>query len=745
MLAKMGTKLLDFGLARDLDSIRPTELTASPTMATPLTAEGSIVGTFQYMAPEQLEGDVADVRSDIFSFGATLYEMLTGKRAFHGKTQASLIAAILKEEPRPIGEAGADVPAAFERIVRQCIAKEPDERWQSAGDLRRELEWIRDGGGVEAAVSTAPPVRSGGRSRMVWPAMALLAVGMLALGWLLRSPSAPAAAQLRASLVLPAGSIVDSTDTALALSPDGTRLAYTAAGPGGQQQIFVRALDSLSAQPLNGTEGATYPFWSPDGRNLGFFAARKLKRIPSSGGTVQSICDATDGRGASWGSQGIIVFAPEVFSAMMQVPASGGTPTPATTLEGPGRTHRNPHFLPDGYRLLFFSGGSPGTEGNGIHSLDLRTGETALIAPEESEGIYAEPGWLLFAREGNLMAQPFNADTLATTGAAVPIAEKVAFNPYRWTGAYAVAGTALLLYGNDAVDAGSRLAWFNLQGREVGQVGEDKYAVLDGSPISISPDGKRATVSIRDQDRHLDLWIFDLSRSVGTRFTLGPNPAAWPIWSPDGLSITYGDGIDTLFLKTADGAAETREILKVPGKPFVPSSWSPDGRSILIQTSTPTAGVDISVIDLGSEPALRPLVSTPGNDLAGRFSPDGKWISWISNDSGRPELFVARYPDLRAKWQVSSGGAEDGFWGIDGREIFYIAPDRRLKVVELKRSGESLEIGATRPTFGDQPLPSTSVTLAPDGTRLLAVVPVNTNAAPILTLVTNWAAGLTSR
>ncbi len=321
-------------------------------------------------------------------------------------------------------------------------------------------------GGV--ALRAPPRRRPLGRRVPLWlvsRGYGVMAAVMLGLGWMLHAPAPPATPTIRASLVLPLGTALDNQNTALALSPDGTRAAYTASGEGGRQQIFVRPLDSLTAQPLAGTSGATYPTWSPDGSNLAFFADRKLKRVPAAGGAVQSICDALDGRGASWSQAGVIVFAPAPFGDLMQVSASGGTPAPVTKVDSETISNRNPHFLPDGRHLLYFSGTGPGAEGNGIHSLDLETGETTLVANEDSEGIYVDPGYLVFVRDGNLMAQPFDAGTLKTTGEASPIAEKVDFNPYRWTGAYTVSGTGLLLYRTGGLASGSRLTWFDLQGQ----------------------------------------------------------------------------------------------------------------------------------------------------------------------------------------------------------------------------------------------------------------------------------------
>jgi len=744
MLTRSGTKLLDFGLAKGVVSSAPTGLTASPTMTSPLTAEGSIVGTFQYMAPEQLEGREADARSDIFAFGTVLYEMVAGKKAFEGKTQASLIASILKEEPRPLGEMQPTSPVVFDRAIRQCLAKDPDERWQSAGDLRRELEWVASAGSQAGAL--APATSAAPRKRVpAWVSLAgvgVLAAAMFGAGWMLRAPAPAPSNMIRASLVLPLGSVLDSQNAALALSPDGTRVAYTASGTGGQQQVFVRPLDSLTAQPLTGTEGATYPFWSPDGATLGFFADRKLKRIPASGGTVQAICDALDGRGASWGSRGVIVFAPGPYGGLMQVSASGGSPTQATTVESDNISNRNPHFLPDGRRLLYFSGTGPGVKENGIFAVDLETNETKRIASEDSEGIYVEPGYMVFVRDGNLMAQPFDAGRLEVAGEAVPIAEKVDFNPYRWTGAYTVSGTGLLLYRSRSLGGGTRLAWFDLDGSEIGKVNDETYSVLEVAPFAISPDGGRAAVSLRGADGRLDLWTFDLARGVGTRFTFGPEPGAFPVWSPDGKDLAYADGQGTLWIRAGDGAAEAVRVYSEPGQFIAPTSWSPDGKSIAVWWQSGKTGLAVGEIEPVPETKARPLVATQANESTGRYSPDGRWFSWISDESGKPELFVAPYPGFGSKWQASSGGAQNSFWSADGRSIYSTTLDKKLMAMDLDPAGETLRIGAARPVFGGRALPGQAFTMSPDRRKILAAVPTAAAAAPELTLVTNWAAPL---
>ena len=746
MITKTGTKLLDFGLAKSIGAAAPSNLTASPTRTSPLTAEGTIVGTFQYMAPEQLEGGEADPRSDLFALGAVIYEMATGARAFHGKTQASLIASILKEQPRPIQEIRPMSPPALDRVVRQCLAKDPDDRWQSAGDLKRELRWIAEVGSQTSAQAIAPSAaaRRRGPAWIPWAAGLLLAGGALGLGYSLKTP-APIPV-MRSSLLLPPRTSLDVQNTPIAMSPDGKKLAMIATLEGGTGQLWVRSMDSLNAQPLAGTEGATYPFWSPDGQYVGFFAERKLKKIPAAGGTVVALCDAEDGRGASWGSAGMIVFAPAAFGPLSQVPASGGEPVAVTTVEKERNTHRLPHFLPDGKRLLFYAGSSGArNDTDGVYSLDLDSKKTAIVAKGTGEGLYAEPGYLLFVRDENLMAQPFDAGAVRTQGEAVPIAEKVRFYPFRFTGAYTVSRTGLLLYQTGTAPAKSQLTWFDLDGKKLATVGEPA-SFLPGVKPAFSPDGERAALSIQSGEGRLDIWLYDLARAVATRFTFGNMAAASPVWSPDGKEIVYSNGSAEVAIKSADGTSDPRVLLSPDTMSrTTPFAFSPDGSLLAYRFQGGRTRWDIWMHPMKGGQEEYSFLATQAVESSPEFSPDGKWLLYTSDESGRDELFVVPFPGPGAKRQVSSGGATFGFWMGDGREIAYATPARKLIGVTIDAKGANLEIGASRQLFGGQTLPLGSIRLAPDGRRYLAVVPLVDSVEPPLTLVTNWPAELAGK
>jgi eukaryotic-like serine/threonine-protein kinase len=746
MLTKSGVKLLDFGLAKAMAPPAPRgSLTALPTQQG-LTQEGTILGTFQYMAPEQLEGKESDGRTDIFALGAVLYEMATGKKAFSGASQASLISAIMKEDPAPISSIQPMSPPTLDRVVRKCLAKDPEDRWQNAADLGSELRWIAEGGSQAGAPAIVVSRRKT-RERLAWclsGALLVVAV-LLGIGYLRRAP-APSNI-LRTAINLPPRTVLDPLNTALALSPDGLKLAAAANGPDGKRQLWVRSMDGLDLQPLAGTDGATCPFWSPDSRMIGFFADRKLKKVPASGGTVLSICDAPDGRGASWGGNDVIVFAPTPFSGLSRVSASSGNPTALTEVQGPGFTHRVPHFLPDGKHLLFLSG-TPRSESkdNAIYILDLDTKKVTLFARENSEGRYAEPGYLVFVRDGNLMAQPMDAAHLRITGEAVPIAEKIYFNQLRWSGDFSFSRNGLLVFETGSSEQKRQFTWFDLDGKSLGTVGEP--AAL--RRVAVSPEGRRAAATIV-AGGNLNIWVYDLTRGVANPFTFGDGSVNYsPVWSPDGLQVAYGrpSGGSTL-VKPADGSSEPKTIASDLGSTY-PTSWSPDGRSLAVQVQElKTGGFDIWIIPVDGSRKPYPFIATPAWEGQGVFSPDGRWLAYISDESGRPELYAVPFPGPGEKRQISTGGAErqplqpEVFWSSDGRQIFYVqSSDRKLIAVDINAQGGKLEIGNSHPLFGGRPLPEGPFDMTRDGKRLLAAVAVDEKSSSQLTLVTNWFAEL---
>ncbi len=740
MITKSGVKLLDFGLAKAMAPTTPAgSLTALPTQQG-LTQEGTILGTFQYMAPEQLEGKEADARTDIFAFGAVLYEMATGKKAFSGASQASLIAAILEREPPPISSVQPMSPASLDRVVKTCLAKDPEDRWQNAGDLRNELKWVVQGGSQSGIVV---PVAVG-RPRLSWlPWLAGLVLAALAFVLGRGSRVSTPAAVMRLSISLPAGTILDPVNNPLALSPDGSRLAFAAQAGDGRKGIWIRPLDSTDVQLLAGTEGATSPFWSSDGRFVGFFADRKLKKVPASGGTVVAICDAPEGRGAAWGPGDVIVFAPKTFGGLFRVPASGGTPSPLTEVRE-GITHRLPSFLPDGRHVLFVAGtvNAPAFDAT-IYVLDLESRKLETLARENSEGRYVEPGYLAFVREGNLMVEPMDPASRRLTGEAAPVAEKVAFRPLRSTGSFTFSSNGLLVYRTSGSDAKNQLTWFDLDGKNLGTVG-DLAAIRE---IEIAPGDRRAAANVVTSASGPlgSLWSLDLVRGVFSPFTPGNEALPWTAWSPDGRQIAYSRTDGSILVKPADGSAEGKVIASGLPNP-APTDWSPDGRFIAIRIQdVKTGSMDIWVVPVdGSKPY--PFIATPAREVPDKFSPDGRWLAFLSDESGREELFIAPFPGPGAKRQVSKGGAETAGWLGDGHQIVYVqSGDRKLVVVDLNTRGPSLEIGASRTAFGGRPVPKGPLAVTRDGKRLLVAVPVDDKAAPQLEVVSNWASLLNKK
>jgi eukaryotic-like serine/threonine-protein kinase len=749
MLTKSGVKLLDFGLAKAMAPPVQSAVTSLPTvMGTAgenLTQEGTILGTFQYMAPEQLEGREADARTDIFAFGCVLYEMATGRKAFVGASQASLISSIMKEEPAPISATAPATPPALERVVKRCLSKDAEDRWQNAADLKSELKWISEGGSQSGIPA---PVAQVSRRRASWvPLVAALAVGAagFATAWILRRPTP--APLLRASIELPPRMDFDPSNTALALSPDGTTLAIDASGPDGKRQLWVRRLDGFAVQSLTGTDDATCPFWSPDSKFIGFFAEQKLKKVPASGGTVQTICDAADGRGASWSEKDVIVFAPAPFGGLSKVSAAGGSPTPLTKQDKPGATDRLPWFLPGGKRLLYLSGSqtSDKEKTTAINCLDLESGKSTLVAKESSEGRYAAPGYLLFVREGNVMAQPFDAASAKTTGEAVPVAEHVRFSAPRWSGNFSASQNGRLVFHSGGVARKAQLTWFDLDGKELGKVAEPGNV----GTTEISPDGTRAAATILGGPGGTipEVWLYELGRGVSSRFVFGGQGSFFPVWSPDGRLITYGDVGGGIAIKAADGTSEPKMLWPAKTNTW-PLSWSPDGKLIVFRVQDPkSGGLDLWVVDAdGSRPA-HPLIATPAEEMAGEISPDGKWLAYTSNESGRREVYVVPFPNLGEKRQVStSGGIFPGWLGAN--RIFFIQPpDNKLFAVDVEVRGASLLVGAAAPLFGGKPLPrsmgigaSPGLSAAPDGKRLLMPVPIDEEASPLVRVVSDWVA-----
>jgi serine/threonine protein kinase len=741
-------KVLDFGLAKVLegDSI-PTDFSHSPTLVKG-TQAGVILGTAAYMSPEQAKGKVVDRRADIWAFGCVLFEMLSRKQTFSGETLTDTLAAVVRAEPEwellP-----PSTPDSIRRLLRRCLTKDPKQRLRDIGEARIA---VNEPQVEDDSIGRAVPAQaqSNWKRLLPWTIVLILSAGLLAISLIYVSRKPITQPLLRSSINLPTGFILDSANSSLALSPDGKRLVFAATGPDGKaQQLWIRSIDSMTIQSLPGTNGATYPFWSPDGRFVGFFADKKLKRTEIATGTVQNLCDVIDGRGASWSQRDVIVFAAAAFGPLSAVSASGGTPVQITSVERNDITHRNPHFLPDGKRLLFFSGSSASRaeKTNGIYSLDLETKKALQVANENSEGIYVEPGYLVFVRDGNLMAQPIDADRLHTSGQAIPIAEKVSFNSDRFTGGYSLSTTGLLVFDGGSGIAKSQLTWFDIEGKSLGTVGGPASFIS----MSISPDGKRAAARVLGTDTHTQLWMYDVNRGIASRFTGGSEDFTAGTWSPDGRFIAYsrGGASSHLYLQPSDASSEPQKLSATPSA-AIPGGWSPNGEMIVF-TSQTSQGGDLWIQPLNGDRKAYPFLATPANEVAGTISPDGHWIAFLSDESGRYELYATSFPSSGVKRQISSDGATAPQWLNGGSELAYINAERKLILVNVNVKGQEFALAESHLLFGGKPLPSlphnpddweVPVYITPDAKRILLPVPVETNASPSVTLVTNWTAAL---
>jgi len=739
MLTKSGTKLLDFGLAKLRGPHAAiANLSALPTEGSGLTAQGTILGTLQYMAPEQLEGKEADARTDIFAFGVLVYEMATGKKAFEGKSQASLIAKILDSDPPPISSLQPMTPPALDRVVKKCLAKEPEKRWQAASDVCDELKWIAESG-AQAGLSTAgvTPSPKSRRRRVLWAAASLVAAVVGLTVWSLRpAPAIPPRPVIRFAISLPAGQRLVGLDTpAIALSPDGTRLAYIAAQGSGLPQLYLRAMASPDARPILGTEGATNPFFSPDGQWLGFFTGGKLKKVSVSGGAAVTLGDAVQPQGASWSSQGMIAFGSEPVAVLLKVSDAGGTPQAVTHLEKGETDHDWPEFLPGDKAVLFAASGDDRANGQ-VAIQSLATGVRRNLMEGATHPHYASSGQLVYAHAGSLMAVPFDLQRLALTGTAVPVVEGVVQSTSSGAAQYSFSATGSLVYVAGAVQATvqNRLVWVSRNGAE-----QPLPAPLREYGIPrLSPDGRRLALGIADQ-----VWLYDLSRDALSRFTLEGDQNGAPVWTPDSKRIVFlstKEGPQNIFWQLADGSGGLERLTTSEHRQG-PTSWSPDGQLLAFVEVNPNKRFEIWVLRMGDRKA-QPFVQTRFNEGAPRFSPDGRWLAYNSDESGRYEVYVQPYPGPGGKWQISTEGGTEPVWNPNGRELFYRSGDKLMAVDIANQAG----FAAGRPRklfegrYGDSPNPVTAnYDVSLDGQRfLMTKESEQSSSVTQINVVLNW-------
>jgi eukaryotic-like serine/threonine-protein kinase len=760
MITATGAKMLDFGLAKPSVPLATGATLTAATKQSPVTEQGTVVGTFQYMSPEQIEGKELDGRSDIFSLGAVLYEMLTGQRAFQGKSQLSVASAILEKDPAPISSIRPLTPPTFDHAIRQCLAKNPEERWQTARDLSLELKWMAELG----ARTEGSAHDDRGKKRWQWIAWgaALLLTSVLALSAFLYWNRKPAdAAPMRFQIPLPAGSFI------FRLSPNGRELAVMAPGPDGRTIIWVRALDSLETRPLTGTENINGPlgFWSSDSRYIAFQAGTKLKKIDVSGGPPQEICD-TPGTvlGGAWNLDGTIVFGTD-GKGIMQVPAAGGTPTFLTTTGGRNEIHAFPSFLPDGRHFIYLR--APENAGIYAGSLDVKPEQqssTRILAttfmPAYAPSEDADRGRLLFVREGSLLAQSFDERKLKTLGDPVPVAEQIV--TFLLSGSFSASQNGVLAYlaGKTAIPL-SVLEWYDRQGKDLGAAGESgDYAYSD---LALSPDGKKVAATRIDPKAPAAsqrIWLLDLARGGSAPFTFGLSPDGSPIWSPDGSRVAYfgaragGFGI---YEKATNGVGKIQTLVDATENPKIPCDWSRDGRFLLYSQIDPRTNSDLWVLPLSADGeragAPQPIANTEFAEEQGQFSADMHWIAYTSNESGKSEIYVQPFPvppGGGGKILVSQDGGNQPRWRRDGKELFYLSLDGRVMTVNLTEE-LTFKAGVPRALFQ---VPVTTIRseavlgifrwdVSADGKRFL-VDRVKTSSEPV-TLVLNWTAELAKK
>ncbi len=754
MLAKSGAKLLDFGLAKPMNSgvasggnSSASVFAAAVTLsspASPLSSAGAILGTVQYMAPEQIQGLEADARSDIFAFGLLLYEMATGKRAFQGKTQSSVVGQILAMDPAPISSLQPMTPPALSRLVSTCLEKDPEERFQTIHDVNLRLVEISESPALSAVAS---PRKN--RERTLWTVAILMTLIAIA-ATIVAIERAPKPAQpipsMRLNAELGADVALNTEFGANAvISPDGTRLVFVAVGADKTRHLYLRPLDQMQATVLSGTENARDPFFSPDGQWIAFFAGGKLKKVSVQGGAVVTLCDAPFDRGGSWGDDGSIVLAAGNREGLSKVSSEGGEPEPLTTLNQQAGevTHRWPQALPGSKDVIF----TDSTNGDQFGDAEIAVystvaGKSKTVLHGGSYARYLPSGHLVYIHNGTLFAVPFDSKRLEMTGQSAPVLEGVASNPNNGGAQFSFSDTGAFVYvPGSAVSSDVSIYWMDAAG---------KFTPLRETPgnynnLAISPDGKRLAMDIINGNR-TDIWVYEWERDTLTRLTFGGDSNGRPVWTPDGQRIVYESaekgGVDNLWWTRADGGGDAQRLTESKFDQIT-SSWSPDGKTLAFSQYNPVTSWDIMTMPVeGSEKTgwkpgePKPFVNTPATGMYPAFSPDGRWIAYESTESGSPEIYVRPFPGPGGKWQISTGGGWFPEWSKNGKELFFTTLGReKIMVATYTASGESFRADKPRlwspGQFTDRSFYQ-NFSLHPDGKRFAVLkAPNATEATPI--------------
>lgn len=737
-------KILDFGLAKLILPETAKDAASALQTGAPESQPGTVLGTMGYMSPEQVRGRPSDHRSDIFSFGAILYEMLSGQRAFKGDTPADTISAILHKDPLELSDSGA-LPPGVNRLIRHCLEKTPEERFQSMRDVAFDVETLSGISATQTTSSVSTPERRGipGWLQPVVILLLLAIAGIFAAGYFARAPKP--APVIRFSFNAP--KTPASTDNTListmqmALSPDGSQLTFAAPYTSNQNILWIRSLNGVTPRPLQGTEGAIYPFWSPDSRFIGFFTTDgKLKKTDVRAGSIQTLCNASAGRGGTWSPDGRILYAPDKLGGIYQVSSDGGETKPVTDDPAQqGISYRWPVFLPDYDHFLYLSQNSVGAP-IGVFLSSLHSKESKLLLKVNSNVAYRSPGILLFCRDRKLMGQKFDWKRGTFSGEAFTVVEEtLSFNAGRGLAAFSVSETGILAYQTDTVTP-SPLVWLDRTGKQVNTAGELGYYT---NP-RISPDGKRiAVVRHETHSEEGDVWLYDTERSSSTRFTFNAAGYTDLVWSNDGNQIFFGNG--DLFQKASNGTGNETNLFKSPiGK--VPTDISPDGKFLAVNLDNAKTQQDLWILPLSGDRILFPFLQAAYNENTGRFSPDGRWIAYTSDESGGSEIYVRPFPAKDAgKWQVSNSGGILPRWNHNGKELFYVSTDKNMLMsVEIK-PGDAFESGQPKPLF-EMPTPTivddALYDVTPDGQRFIVSSPPGRQYPSTVTVVVNWTADL---
>jgi dipeptidyl aminopeptidase/acylaminoacyl peptidase len=743
-------KILDFGLAK---LVEPDWAAARATLiptAAPATAPGVVLGTVGYMSPEQARGQSADHRSDIFAFGALLYELLAGRRAFSGETTLDTLTAIVQDDPPDLPLAERHIPPLLGRIVDRCLEKNPVARFQSATDLAFALDALsRTSSSSEGTIdAVAAPDRSAGR-RWPWVAASLIAGAAVTAAAAALYSRAPDLNQVRFAFTTPQLPL-DRPAAMLAISPDGRRIAFVAqSSPSASSpSLFLRSMDAIEPQLVIGTEGAGLPFWSPDGRQIGFFADGKLKRVDASGGAPQIICDAPTGGGGTWNSSGTIVFSAG-RDGLKRVAASGGEPSIVTNTKPDERYHFYvfPSFLPDGRHVLVTSATNAGLTDGDLRVISLDGKDQTVVLRTPTNALYAPPGYLIFHRGGTLVAQPFDAQQLSLSGEPVRIVESVESSG-NILGAFSVSNNGVLVYQPRTGEGRSQLGWYDRAGKLLGRSGP----VGDYHGIALSPDNKRIAVHQHQQPAAGGIWVLDFDRSSFTRLTTSPSHHVSPMWSPDGTLIAFAsnrDGVFNIFQKSSSGAGDDEPIIKSAEDKY-PEDWSADGSILYGQFSVQQSVTILLPLTADRKPRI---VSDPNAlQVLSKFSPNGRWIAFLSTDTGQEEVFVHSYPQRSSRVQISIQGGNYPRWSKRSQELFYMALDGTLMAVDVREEGTELRAGVPHALFKTAAVSTGEIgatypyDVSSDAQRFIVNEVIGAaSPAASLTVVLNWQSALGAR